>query len=96
MEMQSAVFDSKKKPFLKAFAKAYEEVSGFKNEFSLAYGGSYAKAIPNVVAWGPIFPGEQDTCHEPNECIGIDSLLTSAKIFAQAFYEIGTTEKSFK
>ncbi|MCI8610170.1 MAG: M20 family metallopeptidase [Firmicutes bacterium] len=95
-EMQSAVFVSQKKPFLKAFAKAYEEVSGFKNEFSLAYGGSYAKAIPNVVAWGPIFPGEQDTCHEPNECIGIDSLLTSAKIFAQAFYEIGTTEKSFK
>ncbi len=91
-----AVFVSKDKPFLGALAEAYEEVSGLKNEYTLAYGGSYAKAMPNVVSWAPIFPGEEDTCHEPNEYIGIESLMTSAKIFAEAVSKIALTEKSFK
>lgn len=91
-----AVFVSKEKPFLGALAEAYEEVSGLKNEYTLAYGGSYAKAMPNVVSWAPLFPGEDDTCHEPNEYIGIESLMTSAKIFAEAIAKIGLSEKSFK
>ena len=60
-----AVFVSKERPFLKVFAEAYEDISPFRNEFTLAYGGSYAKAMPNVVSWAPLFPGEEDTCHEP-------------------------------
>jgi len=52
---------------MQAFARAYETVTGLKNEFTLAYGGSYAKAMKNIVSWGPIFPGEEDTCHEVNE-----------------------------
>ncbi|MCR5034498.1 MAG: Sapep family Mn(2+)-dependent dipeptidase [Clostridia bacterium] len=91
-----AVFVSQKKPFLKAFAKAYENVTGLKNEFTLAYGGSYAKAMPNIVSWGPLFPDEVDTCHEPNEYINIDSLIASAKIFAESIFEIATKETSFK
>lgn len=91
-----AVFVSQKKPFLKAFAKAYEDVTGMKNEFTLAYGGSYAKAMPNVVSWGPLFPDEVDTCHEPNEYININSLIASAKIFAESIFEIVTVEDSFK
>ena len=91
-----AVFVSQKKPFLKVFAKAYENVTGLKNEFTLAYGGSYAKAMPNIVSWGPLFPDEEDTCHEPNEYINIDSLIASAKIFAESIFEIVTVEASFK
>lgn len=91
-----AVFVSKEKPFLGVLAEAYEEVSGLKNEYTLAYGGSYAKAMPNVVSWAPIFPGEEDTCHEPNEYIGVESLMMSAKIFAEAIAKIALSERSFK
>ncbi len=62
-----AVYIGKDRPFIKAFAKAYDEVSGRTNEFTLAYGGSYAKARPNIVSWGPVFPDDEDTCHEENE-----------------------------
>ena len=55
-----AVFVSREKPFLQALASAYEDITGQKNEFTLAYGGSYAKAMPNIVSWGPIFIGEED------------------------------------
>ncbi len=91
-----AVFVSKARPFLKVFAKSYEEITGLENEFTLAYGGSYAKAMPNIVSWGPIFPGEEDTCHEANEYIGIDSLLNSTKIFANTIAVIVLSGKSYK
>jgi len=91
-----AVYISKEKPFMKVFARAYEEVSGLPNEFALAYGGSYAKAMENIVSWGPIFPGEEDTCHEENEYINIESLMLNAKIFAVAIGDIVLSEDSFK
>lgn len=91
-----AVFVSTERPFLKVLADAYEEVSGLKNEFTLAYGGSYAKAMPNVVSWGPLFPGEEDTCHEPNEYIDINSMMDSAKIFALSIAGIALEEESLR
>lgn len=95
-DVQPAVFVSREKPFLNVFAKAYEEVTGRKNEFTLAYGGSYAKAMPNIVSWGPLFPDEEDTCHAPNEYINIDSLAASTKIFAESIFEIVTKKDSFR
>ncbi|MBR5740438.1 MAG: M20/M25/M40 family metallo-hydrolase, partial [Firmicutes bacterium] len=86
----------KERPFLKVFAEAYEDVSGLENEFTLAYGGSYAKAMPNIVSWAPLFPGEDDLCHEPNEYIDLDSLRKSTKIFAESILKIATSEESFK
>ncbi len=91
-----AIFVPKEKPFLKVFADAYEDVSPFKNEYTLAYGYSYAKAMPNIVSWAPLFPGEEDTCHEPNEFIDLDSMLMSAKIFAESMDKIVHSDESFR
>ena len=90
------MFVSQSKPFIGACVRAYEKVTGLKNEFALAYGGSYAKAMPNIVSWGPIFLGEDDTCHEPNEYIPIESLLKNGVIFSYALTEIAGTESSLK
>jgi succinyl-diaminopimelate desuccinylase len=95
-ETLPAVYVSKDRPFIQAMAKAYEEATGLKNEFVLAYGGSYAKAMPNIVSWGPIFPGEEDTCHEENEYISIKSLMDNAKIFSVAIGKIVLSEASFR
>lgn len=91
-----AVFVSQERPFLKTLAKAYEEVTGLNNEFTIAYGGSYAKAMPNVVSWGPIFVGEEDVCHEPNEYISVKDLLANTEIFAYALAGIVFSEESFR
>jgi succinyl-diaminopimelate desuccinylase len=91
-----AVYVRKDRPFLKAFDQAYERVMGESGGYNLEYGGTYAKAIPDVVSWGPIFPGEEDTCHEENEYIGVDSLVKNAKIFALAMANIAFTEDSFR
>ncbi|MDD4199755.1 MAG: Sapep family Mn(2+)-dependent dipeptidase [Eubacteriales bacterium] len=91
-----AVFVPSDRPFLNVFAKAYEKVTGLKNEFTLAWGGSYAKAMPNIVSWGPLFPGEEDTCHEPNEYIELNNLYKCFDIFKETIHQIVSTQESLK
>ncbi len=51
-------------------------------------GGTYAKTIPNVVAFGPIFPGEPVREHKPDELIEIDMLMKNTQIIAEALYQL--------
>ncbi|MDD6042330.1 MAG: Sapep family Mn(2+)-dependent dipeptidase [Eubacteriaceae bacterium] len=91
-----AVFVSKDAPFLSKLADAYESVTSLENRLTLAYGGSYAKAMPNIVSWGPLFEGEEDTCHCENEYIFVDSFMANAKIFAESIASIALSDESFK
>ncbi|HKM28659.1 MAG TPA: M20/M25/M40 family metallo-hydrolase [Anaerovoracaceae bacterium] len=90
-----AVYVSKERPFLRMLAEAYEEETPFKNDFVLGYGGSYAKVMPNMVSWGPIFPGMEDTCHEENEYINIEDLMTNVRVYYKAITKIIQSEESF-
>jgi len=60
-----ALFIPKDRPFMKALMSAYEGRTGLPGEFVLAPGTSYAKAMPNVAAFGPILLGHPDLCHDP-------------------------------
>ena len=52
-------------------------------------GGTYARATPNAVCFGPGFPdGSDGPAHEPDERIAIDSVVRAAKIYAHALYEL--------
>ena len=37
-------------------------------------GGTYAKSMPNILAFGPCFPGEEPTEHQPDEYIDLERL----------------------
>ncbi|MEG1932902.1 MAG: Sapep family Mn(2+)-dependent dipeptidase, partial [Pygmaiobacter sp.] len=47
-------------------------------------GGTYAKVIPNIVAFGPIFPGDEIREHKPDEFIEQKQLVKNAQIIAAA------------
>ena len=51
-------------------------------------GGTYAKEFPNMVAYGPTFPGDPDVIHQPNERVDIDKLVKSIQISTAAMYEL--------
>ncbi len=51
-------------------------------------GGTYAKEMPNCVAFGCEFPGKNHHMHEENELISLDDLLTAAAIYAQSLYNL--------
>ncbi|MCD7909122.1 MAG: peptidase M20, partial [Clostridium sp.] len=47
-------------------------------------GGTYAKAMPGIVPFGPSFPGQKGIGHNPNEWMTVSDLITNAKIYALA------------
>lgn len=51
-------------------------------------GGTYAKMIPNTLAFGPIFPGDEVREHKPDEYMEISRLLDNTKLLASAMYEM--------
>lgn len=95
-EGMPAVLIEKERPFVKAFSRAYREITGLEGEYRTALGTSYAKAMPNVAAWGPLLPGDEDSCHEVDENISLKTLVANAEIFAMAIGEIAGSERSFK
>ncbi|CDZ75739.1 dipeptidase PepV [Peptoniphilus sp. ING2-D1G] len=74
--------------FLQTLLKVYEEKTGNAAKPKSIGGGTYAKAIPNIVAYGPIFPGDEVREHLPDEYIEIDKLMDNAKIYAEAMYRL--------
>jgi succinyl-diaminopimelate desuccinylase len=69
--------------------KVYREQTGDISSKPITIGGgTYARAIDNAVAFGPMFPGQEDVAHQKNEYISIDHLLKITKIYAQAIYEL--------
>ncbi len=57
-------------------------------------GGTYAKTLPNTVAFGPIFPGCQNRIHETDEFITVDELMKDAGMITRAMCELaGSAER---
>lgn len=55
-------------------------------------GGTYARAMDNIVAFGARFPNEPELGHQKNEKISADNLIRLAKIYAEAVYELAKRE----
>ena len=67
---------------------AYEEESGFPGEAMSTGGGTYAKVLKQGVAFGAVFPGEEELAHLANEYEQIDSLMLAMKIYANAMMRL--------
>ncbi len=81
-------FVPKDSPLVKALLSAYTEVSGQEGYAFAIGGGTYAKVLPQGVAFGPLFPGEPEVIHCADEYISIDNLIRTAKIYALALAKL--------
>jgi succinyl-diaminopimelate desuccinylase len=76
-------------PVIKTLVNVYHQYSGDKTSEPIALGGAtYARAFDNCVAFGPLFPGELLTEHEPNERAIIKNLFLAMKIYAYAIFKL--------
>lgn len=75
-------------PLIKTLQRVYTEQTGLKANLLAIGGGTYAKEMPNIVAFGPIFPGKPDLDHQANEYIEVEDLVLNAKIYGHAIYEL--------
>ena len=83
-------------PFIDVIKDSYTSVTGDKSKLGLAYGTSYAKAMPNFIAWGPLFADDEDRCHEQDERFRLTSLMKAGKVYARFLATIGLSEESYK
>ena len=68
--------------------KVYKEQTGIDGKPVSIGGGTYAKCLPNILAFGPIFPGDEVREHKPDEFMEIPKLMKNAQIIAAAMYEM--------
>ena len=73
---------------VKTLLKVYKEHTGIDGKPVCIGGGTYAKSLPNILAFGPIFPGDEVREHKPDEFIEIPKLMKNAQIIAAAMYEM--------
>ena len=67
---------------------AYEEETGLKGEAIAIGGGTYAKVLKQGVAFGALFPDEEELAHLADEYQDIDSLMRAARIYADALLRL--------
>ncbi len=75
-------------PVFEKMNAVYEELTNYKGGFELTRGSSYAKALPDTVCWGPLFPDEEDTCHQENEKMSIESIMKCVEIYGSYIYDM--------
>lgn len=87
-EGQDSIYMPPESPLVQALSKVYREQTGQEAELLSIGGGTYAKACPNLVAFGPLFPGQEMTEHQPDEYMEADTLLKNAQMMAAAIWEL--------
>ena len=69
--------------------KAYQEVTGDMEHLpEVIGGGTYAKSVPGIIAFGCEFPGDDNHIHDANESLPIRDLLLQVDIYVQAILNL--------
>jgi succinyl-diaminopimelate desuccinylase len=73
---------------VQTLTRVYKKMTNDDTQAQTFGGGTYARALDNAVAFGPIFPGQANLAHKADEYIEIDNLMKNTQIMAQAIYEL--------
>ena len=74
---------------VKTLLNAYQTFTGdYTSKIKTIGGGTYARSLPHAVAFGQVFPNEEDLAHQANEYISISNMVTSCAIYAQALVDL--------
>lgn len=70
---------------IKSLHSAYIKYTGdTENEIFTIGGGTYARQLTKAVAFGALFPGEEELAHQPNEYLIIDQMIKTIAIYAES------------
>ncbi len=79
--MPSTVFP-KDHPMLAVMKASYELLTGLDGTPVTTTGATYARSMPNIIAFGPSFPGQKGIAHNKDEYMSLNDLMTNMKIYA--------------
>ena len=86
---QHPVYMAQDGPVISKLLEAYSEVTGQENVKPLLIGGgTYARAMDNIVAFGSTFPWGETTEHQANEHVRVEDLEKARKIYGLAIKKL--------
>lgn len=82
---QPPIYRPAEDPMVTGLTDIYRRHTGDAESQPLVIGGgTYARAMDGIVAFGARFPGKPELGHQKNEKISVDDLVLLAKIYAEA------------
>jgi acetylornithine deacetylase/succinyl-diaminopimelate desuccinylase-like protein len=74
----------KNDPNIQKLANIYEQMTGLDGTPVTTTGATYARFVPNIVAYGPSFPGQKGIAHNKDEYMDEEDLLMNMEIYMNA------------
>lgn len=81
-------------PLVGCLMEAYQSITGDRDAAPGTSGGAtYARAIPNCVAFGAILPGREKVEHMPDEYLTVEDMMLAIRIYADALLRMDSVDK---
>ena len=75
-------------PNVQLLSAVYEEATGLDGTPVTTTGATYARFIPNIVAFGPSFPGQKGIAHNQDEYMDEEDLLKNMEIYMRGMLKL--------
>ena len=75
-------------PLVQTLMTCFYECTGIEAAPVVTGGGTYARALPGIAAFGPVFPGRACTEHQPNEYILEQDFFAMIEIYYRALVKL--------
>ncbi len=85
---QELLYVDPKSELVQNLLKVYRKHTGDMTEPITIGGGTFARALPNSVAFGPHFLDKPTYIHQKNEFIDLDDFFKAIIIYTEALYEL--------
>jgi predicted dipeptidase len=81
---------------VKRLMDVYTRATGERAKPAISGGGTYAKRLPNSIAFGMWFPGKPYPGHDSDEKISVDDLQRGTRVLIHALVDLATGKKMDK
>jgi len=78
-------------PLVRTLMNVYESKTGHQLTPLAIVGATFARATCNMVAFGPLFTGENNLAHKANESWTLENYFQCVEIYAQSMLELANT-----
>ncbi|MBR2970841.1 MAG: Sapep family Mn(2+)-dependent dipeptidase [Clostridia bacterium] len=82
------LYIKKDSPLVQTLLSVYEKCTGKEGKCLICGGGTYARELPNTVAFGPTFEGTETNIHNIDEHVSIEEFYKAAEIYKHAMIEL--------
>lgn len=82
------LYIAKENPLVTALLEVYSDVTGEEPYCLKCGGGTYARELPNAVAFGPTFPDVETNLHKADENFGIADFEKAMRIYKEAMLKL--------